>query len=144
VVTNVAMAAKTSDPNMNDEVVKSAPDMVKDLTNQITGVQPAKPVGATAAGDGSQGLGLEVVPNGTGTPGANAKAPSSESSEGKEGTPPPQAPAQVNEIQKPTGEGVDVTQAGSNTPETAGKVDKKKESSSKKKKKKGLGKLNPF
>jgi outer membrane protein assembly factor BamD len=140
---NVAMATKTGEPNLNDETVKSAPDMVKELTNQITGVQPAKPIGAAGASDGSA-LGLEVVGNGTGTPGTNGKAPGSESSEGKEGTPPPQPPAQVNEIQKPSGEGVDVTQAGSNTPETAGKVDKKKESSSKKKKKKGLGKLNPF
>ena len=143
---NVVMAAKTGEPNLNDEVVKSAPAMVQELTNQITGVQAAKPIGATGAGtnDASHGLGLEVVGNGTATPASNGKAPGSGSSEGKEGTPPPQAPAQVNEIQKPSGEGVDVTQAGSNTPETAGKVDKKKESSSKKKKKKGLGKLNPF
>jgi hypothetical protein len=50
----------------------------------------------------------------------------------------------VNEIQKPNGEGVDVTNAPATGPEKASKVDKKQESSSKKKKKKGLGKLNPF
>ena len=129
---NVAVAAKTGEPNLNDETVKSAPEMVKDLTNQMTGAQPSKD------------LGVQVVGTGTGTPGANEKAPGTAASDGKEGTPPPQAPAQVNEIQKPSGEGVDVTQAPSTTPEKAGKVDKKQESSSKKKKKKGLGKLNPF
>jgi hypothetical protein len=52
----------------------------------------------------------------------------------------------VNEVQKPTGEGIDVTQ----TPATAQqqkdqqKVDPKQESSSKKKNKKGLRKLIPF
>ena len=129
---NVAIASKTGEPNMNDETVKSAPQMVRELTNQITGVQPTKDVG------------LQAVGTGTGAPGPNEKAPGSAATDGKEGTPPPQAPAQVNEIQKPTGEGVDVTQAPSTTPQKAGKVDKKQESSSKKKKKKGLGKLNPF
>jgi outer membrane protein assembly factor BamD len=129
---NVASAAKTGEPNLNDETVKSAPAMVQDLTNQINGVQPTRDVG------------LQAVGTGTGTPGPNEKAPGSKTSDGNEGAPPPAAPAQVNEIQKPTGEGVDVTQAPSNSAQTAGKVDKKKESSSKKKKKKGLGKLNPF
>ncbi|HET9837615.1 MAG TPA: outer membrane protein assembly factor BamD [Candidatus Angelobacter sp.] len=129
---NVAMASKTGEPNLNDETVKSAPQMVNELTNQINGAQPGKEVG------------LQAVGTGTGTPGPNEKAPGSQTSDGKEGTPPPAAPAQVNEIQKPTGEGVDVTQTPSTGPQKAGKVDKKQESSSKKKKKKGLGKLNPF
>ncbi len=144
---NVAMAAKTGDPNLNEETVKSAPQMVQDLTNQINGVVPAKAVDAKGAGatnGDSTGVGLEVVGNGTGTPASNDKAPGTATPDSKEGTPPPAAPAQVNEIQKPTGEGVDVTQTPSTTPEKAGKVDKKQESSSKKKKKKGLGKLNPF
>src|SRR5262249_42085384 len=111
---------------------KSAPEMVQDLTNQITGVQPTRDVG------------IQAIGTGTGTPAANEKAPGSANSGSTEGTPPPAAPAQVNEIQKPNGEGVDVTQAPANSAQKAGKVDSKKESSSKKKKKHGLGKLNPF
>jgi outer membrane protein assembly factor BamD len=128
---NVALAPKTGEPNLNDETVKSAPAMVQDLTNQINGVQPTRDVGIQAVGTGT-------------TPAPNEKAPGSANSGSTEGTPPPAAPAQVNEIQKPTGEGVDVTQAPANGSAKAGKVDSKKESSSKKKKKKGLGKLNPF
>jgi outer membrane protein assembly factor BamD len=129
---NVALAAKTGEPNLNDETVESAPKMVQDLTNQINGVQPTRDVG------------IQAVGTGTATPGPNEKAPGSQTQETTEGTPPPAAPAQVNEIQKPNGEGVDVTKAPATGPEKASKVDKKQESSSKKKKKKGLGKLNPF
>jgi outer membrane protein assembly factor BamD len=129
---DVAKAAKTGEPNLNDETVKSAPAMVQDLSNQINGVQPTRDVG------------LQPVATGTGTPGPNEKAPGSPTTDGKEGAPPPAAPAQVNEIQKPNGEGVDVTKSPGTGAQTAEKVDKKKESSSRKKKKKGLGKLNPF
>jgi outer membrane protein assembly factor BamD len=127
---NVAMAAKTGEPNLNDETVKSAPAMVNGLTAQIQSMQAGKEVG------------IQAIGTGTGTPGPNEKAPGTQ--ETTEGAPPSPAPAQVNEIQKPTGEGVDVTQAPATGPTKADKVDKKQESSSKKKKKKGLGKLNPF
>jgi outer membrane protein assembly factor BamD len=129
---DVAMAAQTGEPNLNDETVKSAPAMVNGLTAQIQSMQAGKEVG------------IQAVGTGTGTPGPNEKAPGSQTPETTEGAPPSPAPAQVNEIQKPTGEGVDVTQAPASGTTKAGKVDKKQESSSKKKKKKGLGKLNPF
>ncbi|HMC29268.1 MAG TPA: outer membrane protein assembly factor BamD [Candidatus Angelobacter sp.] len=129
---NVATATKVGEPNLNDETVKSAPAMVNELTNQINGVQP------------SQNIGIQAVGTGTGTPAPNEKAPGSQNSGTTEGTPPPQAPAQMNEVQKPTGEGVDVTQTPANSPTKAGKVDSKQESSSKKKGKKGLRKLIPF
>jgi outer membrane protein assembly factor BamD len=131
---NVVMASKVGDPNLNDETVKSAPQMVNDLTNQINGVQPG------------QSIGLEAVGAGTGTPPANDKSPaaSQATTSSTEGAPPPAAPAQVNEVQKPNGEGVDVTQTPATTPPKAGKVDSKQESSSKKKGKKGLRKIIPF
>ncbi len=170
---NMAMASKVGEPNLNDETIKSAPAMVQDLTNQINGLatQPAQP--ATAAQPGQKGaepgqnLGVQAIGTGSAAPGANEKAPGSTSmtstpaantgaapngatvapnstNSSTEGGPPPQAPPQVNEVQKPNGEGMDVTKAPSAAPQKAGKVDKKSESSSKKKKKKGLGKLIPF
>lgn len=131
---NVAIASKVGEPNLNDETVKSAPAMVNDLTNQINGMN-------------AQALGVQAIGAGTGTPPANDKSPgqnAATSGQTSEGAPPPAAPAQVNEVQKPNGEGVDVTQPPAATPAQAGKVDTKQESSSKKKGKKGLRKLIPF
>ncbi len=132
---NVLAASKVGEPPLEDEKVESAPAKVKDIRDQMMGPQP------------STNLGIQAIGAGTGTPAANEKAPSSQNQPtAAEGTPPPQAPAQVNEVQKPTGEGVDVTE----TPATAQeqkdqqKVDPKQESSSKKKSKKGLRKLIPF
>jgi outer membrane protein assembly factor BamD len=129
---NVVMASKVGEPNLNEETVKSAPAMVNDLTNQINGAQAG------------QSIGLQAIGAGTGTPPANDKSPASQSTAPAEGAPPPPAPAQVNEVQKPSGEGVDVTQTPAATSPKAGKVDSKQESSSKKKGKKGLRKLIPF
>ena len=80
---NVLSSTKVGEPNLQEETVPSAPALVKDLTNQINGVQP------------SQNIGVQAVGTGTGTPGANEKAPSSQSSEpSTEGTAPAPAPAQ--------------------------------------------------
>jgi hypothetical protein len=82
---------------------------------------------------------VQAVGTGTGTPGANEKAPSSQSSEpSTEGTAPAPAPAQVNEIQKSD------TTTKASPGDQAAPVDPKQESSSKKKGKKGLRKLIPF
>jgi outer membrane protein assembly factor BamD len=132
---NVTIASKVGEPNLNDETVKSAPAMVNDLANQINGMN-------------AQTLGVQPIGTGTGAPPANDKSPSEKAAASgqtsTEGAPPPAAPPQVNEVQKPNGEGVDVTQAPPATPPQAGKVDTKQESSSKKKGKKGLRKLIPF
>jgi outer membrane protein assembly factor BamD len=130
---NVAPAAKVGEPNLNDETVTSAAKMVQDLTNQINGVQPA------------QSIGIQAVGTGTGTPAANEKAPGSQGSQpAAESAPPVPAPAQVNEVQKPTGNGVDVTQAPAVGEQKAKPANPKQESSSKKKGKKGLRKIIPF
>jgi hypothetical protein len=106
--------------------------MVNELTNQINGVQP------------SQSVGVQAIGTGTGKPGANEAAPTSQQAststngQATDGQAPTPAPAQVNEIQKP-GTGTQVASADQPAP-----VDPKQESSSKKKGKKGLRKLIPF
>jgi outer membrane protein assembly factor BamD len=142
---DVLPSSKVGDPNLQEETVASAPALVKDLTNQITGVTP------------SQNIGVQAVSSGTGTPGANEKAPGSPGTETPaEGTAPSAAPAQVNEIRKPSDTGTTnsnqqaATQnsqqqaTGTDGKAAAPPVDKSQESSSKKKKKKGLHKLIPF
>jgi outer membrane protein assembly factor BamD len=132
---NTLTASKVGEPNLEDEKVESAPAKVNDLNRQLIGAQP------------SQSVGIQAIGAGTGTPGENEKAPSSKNQQSAtEGTPPPAAPAQVNEVQKPTGEGVDVTEAPATAQEQKDqqKADSKQESSSKKKGKKGLRKLIPF
>jgi outer membrane protein assembly factor BamD len=129
---NVLSAGKVGEPNLQDEKVESAPEMVKSLTMQLNGMQPG------------QNIGVQAISAGTGTPGANEKAPSSQSAQpATEGTAPTPAPAQVNEIQKT---GTDTTQAtpAATTDSQAAPVDPKQESSSKKKTKKGLRKIIPF
>ena len=124
---NVAPASKVGEPNLQEETVTNAAAIISDLTNQLNGAQP------------SQNIGVQAVGTGTGTPGANEKAPGSQGSgAATEGTAPAPAPTQVNEIQKSdTG-----TQAASG--DKAAPADPKQESSSKKKGKKGLRKLIPF
>jgi outer membrane protein assembly factor BamD len=124
---NVAPATKVGEPPLQEETVASAPALVNDLTNQISGMQPGT------------NIGVQAVAAGTGTPAANEKAPGSQSSSpATEGTAPTPAPAQVNEVQKPaTG-----TQAAPD--DKTAPADPKQESSSKKKGKKGLRKLIPF
>jgi outer membrane protein assembly factor BamD len=129
---NVLSAGKVGEPNLQDEKVESAPELVKSLTTQITGIQLG------------QNIGVQAVGTGTGTPGANDKAPSSQNTQpATEGTAPTPAPAQVNEIQKTA---TDTTQAtpAATTDSQAAPADPKQESSSKKKTKKGLRKIIPF
>src|SRR5579864_530929 len=134
---NVAPATKVGEPNLQEETVTSAPELVNDLTRQMNGA-PA-----------SNNIGVQAVGTGTGTPGANEKAPGTGDSTPAEGAAPKPAPPQVNEIQKP-----DPTQSNSQTSAETGQAattdnkaapaDPKQESSSKKKEKKGLRKLIPF
>src|SRR6266853_1396112 len=114
---NVAPSTKVGEPNLEQETITSAPQLVNDLTNQLNGAPP------------SQNIGVQAVGTGTGTPGANEAAPGTPSGgTSGEGTAPKPAPAQVNEIQK-SGTG---TQAAG-TDSQAAPVDRKQESSSKKK-----------
>ncbi|HEY3768255.1 MAG TPA: outer membrane protein assembly factor BamD [Candidatus Angelobacter sp.] len=139
---NVLGAYKVGEPNLQDEKVESAPEMVKSLTNQLN---------ALPAGSGPN-IGIQAVSSGTGTPGANEKAPGSPTTEpAADGTAPTPAPAQVNEIQKTAApaatDGTAPAAGGQAAPAattTAAPVDPKQESSSKKKGKKGLKKLIPF
>jgi hypothetical protein len=135
---NVAPSTKVGEPNLQEETVTSAPALVTALTSQLSGAPPTNTIGVQAVGTG------------TGTPGANEKAPGSTDSTPAEGTGPKPAPPQVNEIQKPD----PATQQSSQTTATDGqtaaadnkaeKADSKQESTSKKKEKKGLRKLIPF
>ena len=135
---NVATATKVGEPNLQEETVTSAPALVNELTSQLSGVPPSNTIGVQAVGTG------------TGTPGANEKAPGATDSAPAEGAAPKPAPPQVNEIQKAD----PATQSSSQTTATDGQAAaadnkaaataSKQESSSKKKGKKGLRKLIPF
>jgi outer membrane protein assembly factor BamD len=124
---NVLAASKVGDPNLQEETVTNAAQIVNDLTNQLTGMQP------------SQNIGIKAVGTGTGTPAANEAAPGTQAGTSTEGTAPKPAPAQVNEIQKS-----DTGTQAAGTDSQVKPVDSKQESSSKKKEKKGLRKLIPF
>lgn len=134
---NVAPAAKVGEPNLQEETVTSAPEIISDLNKQVSGSAP------------SSNVGVQAVGTGTGTPGANEKAPGTADTTPTEGAAPKPAPAQVNEIQKP-----DPARSGGQTSAENGQAaaadnkaapaDPKQESSSKKKEKKGLRKLIPF
>ncbi|HWG40984.1 MAG TPA: outer membrane protein assembly factor BamD [Candidatus Acidoferrales bacterium] len=136
---DVAPATKVGEPNLQEETITSAPELVNDLTKQINGTSS------------SNNIGVQAVGAGTGTPGANEKAPGTTDSTPAEGAEPKAAPPQVNEIQKPD---PPATQSSSQTTTTDGQTatannkakpaDPKQESSSKKKEKKGLRKLIPF
>ena len=134
---NVAPATKVGEPNLQEETVTSAPELVNDLTRQMNGA-PA-----------SNNIGVQAVGTGTGTPGANEKAPGTGDSTPAEGAAPKPAPPQVNEIQKtdPAAQSSGQASADSQTSSADNKAapaDPKQESSSKKKEKKGLRKLIPF
>jgi outer membrane protein assembly factor BamD len=127
---NVLPASGVGEPSLQDETVTSAAAIVNDLKSQMNGAQPG------------QNIGVEAISGGTGTPGENEKAPTSQSvSPSTDGAAPTPAPAQVNEIQKSDTAAAPATTDGqaATTP-----ADPKQESSSKKKNKKGLRKLIPF
>src|SRR5579859_1187140 len=130
---NVAPSTKVGEPNLQEETVTSAPAIINDLNQQVSGTAPSASVGVQAVGTG------------TGTPDANEKAPGTADTTPAEGAAPKPAPPQVNEIQKPdpaTQTNTDSQTAAADN--KAAPVDRKQESSSKKKEKKGLRKLIPF
>jgi outer membrane protein assembly factor BamD len=134
---NVAPSTKVGEPNLQDETVTSAPEIVNDLNNQVRGAAP------------SNSVGVQTVGTGTGTPDANEKAPGTADTTPTEGAAPKPAPAQVNDIQKPdpAQQSSQTTTENGQTATTDSKTaaaDPKQESSSKKKEKKGLRKLIPF
>jgi len=134
----VAKASRVGDPDLKEEEIVDPAKMVHDLENQLNG-----------SGQPNEKVGLEAVTGvGKGAPRANEPPPgTTNANKPAEGTPPPAAPAQVNEVKQQTQQGADFGQTPTATAsgdQTAKKVDKKKESTSKKKKKKGLGRLNPF
>jgi outer membrane protein assembly factor BamD len=134
---NVAPSTKVGEPNLQEETVTSAPAIINDLNQQVTGASP------------SNNVGIQAVGTGTGMPGANEKAPGTADTTPEEGAAPKPAPAQVNEIQKPDpaqASGQTTTENGqaAATDNKATAADPKQESSSKKKEKKGLRKLIPF
>jgi outer membrane protein assembly factor BamD len=133
---NVAPSTKVGEPNLQEETVTSAPEIINDLKQQVTGTAP------------SNNVGIQAVGTGTGTPGANEKAPGTADTTPEEGAAPKPAPAQVNEIQKPDPaqtSGQATTENGqAATTDNKAAADPKQESSSKKKEKKGLRKLIPF
>src|SRR6266700_464294 len=122
---NVARTPKVGEPNLNEEALVDASALVKDYTKIVTGTA-------------SNNVGIEAVGAGSGTPGANQPVPSSQN--GDQGTAPPPAPAQVNEVKQGTGTASD----GSAAPAGQSSTDPKQDSTSKKKGKKGLRKLIPF
>jgi outer membrane protein assembly factor BamD len=124
---NVLAASKVGDPNLQEETVTNAAEIVNDLTKQLS------------AAPASQVIGMKAVATGTGAPAANEAAPGTQAGTSSEGTAPKQAPAQVNEIQKS-----DTGTQAAGTDSKATPADPKQESSSKKKEKKGLRKLIPF
>ena len=134
----VAKASRVGDPDLKEEEIVDPAKMVHDLENQLNG-----------SGQPNEKVGLEAVTGvGKGAPRANEPPPgTTNANKPAEGTPPPAAPAQVNEVKQQAQQGADSGQTPTATAsgdQTAKKVDKKKESTSKKKKKKGLGRLNPF
>ena len=134
----VAKASRVGDPDLKEEEIVDPAKMVHDLENQLNG-----------SGQPNEKVGLEAVTGvGKGAPRANEPPPgTTNANKPAEGTPPPAAPSQVNEVKQQAQQGADSGQTPTATAsgdQTAKKVDKKKESTSKKKKKKGLGRLNPF
>lgn len=153
---DLARAAKTGEPSLEEEKVASAPAMVNELNKQLTG----NPVAST-------NLGLQPVKGDGTAPGPNEAPPNSSTPDKAtpEGAPPKEAPAQVNEVQgssspassAPTTSDPAATgqtaapadaPAGAAADDKSTDKDKKNdapdESTSKKKKKKGMHKLIPF
>ncbi|MGB8131703.1 MAG: hypothetical protein WCG81_18095, partial [Candidatus Angelobacter sp.] len=134
---NVAPSTKVGEPNLQEETVTSAPEIINDLKTQVSGVAP------------SNNIGVQAVSTGTGTPDANEKAPGATDSTPTEGTAAKPAPPQVNDIQKADPAAQPTSQTTTDGPakpadSKAASADSKQESSSKKKGKKGLRKLIPF
>ncbi len=122
---NVAMAAKSGEPSMDDEEINSAPEFVKHVETAITGPAPAS----------NNKVGVETVSPGKGeAPGPNQPIPGSRTTTQQPDTTSttPAPPTQVNDV----GKGDQSTDQQN--------VNDKEDSTSKKKGKKGLRKLIPF
>ena len=164
---NLARSSKTGEPNLNQEEVTSAADVVKELNAQMIGAAAPTKLGIEAVGSGSGkpgGTSLATpagagTPAGktSGTPSANPGAsgtpsgtpvaanspqtgPRSGGSTVADGAPPSPALPQVNEVQKSAADAQDGTQSTDNATSSG---NSKKDSSSKKKGKK-RHKLLPF
>src|SRR5262249_5228070 len=137
---NVARYAKVGEPRMQEETVESAVALVQKLNTQLTGVVQA-----------NQKVETDVVGGGTGKVAPNEAPPGSKPAPGglagkdpkqlAEGAPPPQAPAQVNEVGQTSSSS---TQNSAQNGQSSQDSGNKQESTSKKKEKKGLRKLFPF
>ena len=123
---NVAMAAKSGEPSMDDEEINSAPEFIKHVETAINGPAPVS----------NNKVGVETVSPGKGAaPGPNQPIPGSHTTTQQPdttSTTPAIPPAQVN----------DVGQVGQSTDQQ--NANDKQDSTSKKKGKKGLRKLIPF
>ena len=150
---DVAKATKAGEPNVEEEAIVSAPQLMKDLQDKITAAMPQPAVAtapaagttpAAATGGGDQKLGVEGVRVGTGpAPGANQPPPGSQNNQQPAGTTPP---PQTNELQGASSTTTDQSSAQgpqNGTQQNTNDKDKN-DSSSKKKGKKGLRKLIPF
>jgi outer membrane protein assembly factor BamD len=157
---NMARASKVGDPNLNEEEISSAAQLVQEMNQQIIkaaqGTQTVSIESATA-GSGTAPGPNQPAPGSTGTtttanagtttaatPSAsdngNSPAPgSSASPSSSNGTQPAAAPQQVNEVQNSSSDSASGTQTA-----PANTNDSKQDSSSKKKGKKGLRKIIPF
>lgn len=140
---NLSHVTKVGDPNLSDEEVKSAAAVVQDLNKELAPPAAAAPSGKV--GIEAIGTGTVAAPDGDAAKPATNNATSN--TQPTEGAPPPQAPPQTNEVQRPASPDA---QGAQNATENAQKTDQngskdnKQDSSSKKKKKKGLHKLIPF
>jgi outer membrane protein assembly factor BamD len=135
---SVVRAARVGEPSMEDEKVHSAPELVQSLQAQLNGTaQPAADV------HGAHNVGVEAVGGGSGAaPGPNQAPPASGATEP---APPPAAPAQVNEVQRPSDAAPAADPAKADQAQSGQQATgNKQESTSKKKQKKGLRKLVPF
>ena len=151
---NVARATGVGEPNLKDEEITSAAKMVQDLNTQIvqatlstqklslesatagSGTAPGPNQPAPGSGNSTSTTGGAATTSGANPPSGSDSAGSAPSGDG---TQPPTAPAQVNEVKSSTDATSDNSQA---TPSNSS--ESKQDSSSKKKGKKGLRKIIPF
>jgi outer membrane protein assembly factor BamD len=149
---DVARAPGVGEPSMSDEEVASAVDMLKDLNQQLRlGVEPVgsgtgavpgasqPPPGSSAPAGSAGGDSASAGSASAGSAPAASAAVASAAPSG-EGSAPPQAPPQVNEVSGTATNAQGSTQTTDASQSATGKQD----STSKKKTKKGLRKLIPF
>lgn len=136
---DVAKAAKSGEPSMEEEAVVSAPEFIKHIENQMKGL-PATP---------NAKVGGEVIGTGNdAAPGPNQPIPghgNTAQPSGTETTPTP--PQQVNDVGNSSAtpaQSQTATKDSQSSPSDQQNAKDKQDSTSKKKGKKGLRKLIPF